>query len=286
MVLSCVTSENATLQYLGIGAQSVRVFRTPARDYNLEELEEIVTVRSNNPINLLTWEWEEQIWKRYWLLEGTWQSGYNHNCGESFNWQRATTQPTSSIDWQAEDGQPIGFYVPPDHPDIVSGNPRGHFVSIYGHPYFLAKVPTCTQGTYIPIAINATLDSVSPHPGGNGKWYLKFFENGEEITRLDLWGQMFDAPTDLINEVTGKQYFPVSKNFTKVLNTEALELLPVPDKEEEWQLWLVTLDAEQNSISSEVIYQFQGKEPQLFCLDENECPDNSCQVDCGTHYCC
>ncbi len=36
-----------------------------------------------------------------------------------------------------------------------------------------------------------------------------------------------------------------------------------------------------------VIYEFYGINPTLICFSAvGECPDNTCQVDCGEHYCC
>lgn len=282
MTLSCSGSIGAALHYKGVKAQIIKVINPGGNVWNNEVNSLISVVRPNNPSNYLTWEWEEDLWWRKWLIKISYQSGNSSTCGQTFIWETSTTQPDNNVELIARDDLWYGFYIPPEHPRYTSGDPNGYWVSANR----LLKVAQCSSSSTSPLALNAAIDSVEPYPGENTLWHLNFYENGEKITSLALMGQMENPPTEAIFDLWNKTYAPISISFEKQINTEALELLPVPNSDESWQLWRVQIDENQDPISKEVIYQFQGIEPELFCLDDNECPPNTCKVDCGGHYCC
>lgn len=283
MVLSCIGSEHAVLQYLAMGSPEVKILTTAEYNYyHADNLYLFEIYRAQNPNNPLTWEWSEIKGYRRWLAQLKGQRAAYSNCGETFFLERQFRQSTTSIEIVQEDYQLILYIAPPESPDYNSGIGRPIYQS---GRYLLAKAPSCGNynGFY---TLSLEVASIAPHPGSNSKWLFRVFDNGIEIARREVWGYMNTAPTYLIETYDKEGFYPASKSFSKQLNSEALELIPVANQENEWQIWRVFLDAEQNPVNSELIYHFQGKAPELFCLEENECPENTCKVDCGAGYCC
>ena len=286
MTLSCIGAETAKLTYQGYSADQVRFYKTTEKPWNVDELTLTKTVTNPDQSKPMTWDWWEDEWSRRWKLTGTWTAGGLHNCGEQFEWESSMTNKWADVYFQNEDGKSIGFYIPPENPNFTSGDPNGFFVPIYrAGQYTLAKVPDCTQQHFIPLAKAATLDAVSPYPGGNGKWAIRFYHNGEHFYSHTIWGYMESPPTHVIIEIKDLKNIAVEKELIKDPN-DAFELIQTSVEDESWILNKVLLDENQNVIGQSLIHAFQGKDAQLFCLEPGKCPENSCEVDCGDHDCC
>ncbi|MGF1542873.1 MAG: hypothetical protein ACFCU5_20925 [Pleurocapsa sp.] len=81
-------------------------------------------------------------------------------------------------------------------------------------------------------------------------------------------------------------------NISKLANTQAIEVLPTPDKPHSLDVWKVTLntDGTENyrSLYTQIVAPSGNSAPAytVSCGLTDTCPENTCQVDCGTHYCC
>lgn len=84
-----------------------------------------------------------------------------------------------------------------------------------------------------------------------------------------------------------------TKTFSKQAGSQGVEILPHSSKSNAKQVWLVDLDEEGNETNREMIFEFSRRPDldslpnhTLTCVMVAECPENTCKVDCGEHYCC
>lgn len=154
----------------------------------------------------------------------------------------------------------------------------------YSHPSLVwVDEPLVNYGTYM-------INAISISGGGNyapAQYYpYSFIWNvyqGERLVRTAKHNNSTpDAPAKRIVIADAKPGYPESKFFDFPITPSSVELKLKQDTEYSYEVI-----AKYSDNSEEVIHFFYGINPTLLCFTEvGECPENTCKVDCGGHYCC
>lgn len=131
----------------------------------------------------------------------------------------------------------------------------------------------------------------------NGSFTVSVYEDGELLGTALTNGKYPEPdtlPDDAIVGDTVSNTNPVwvTKTFEKEANTEAIEVLRRTPTSRYFDVWKITLDDNGNEINRRTIYSFGNSDTEplvewsLDCIEIDECPPDTCTVDCNSHYCC
>lgn len=289
MAQQCLEFSEAVLHYEKLGAKAIHV-------YIYDEYNPSGTTGSHNvgyyasgENELITWEWEELINYRRWLLEGTFTSAIDPNCGSVYPWSKTVNLEHSDIDIITLPNNRVIWINNKTYPNSPHLYSKHRLTSEAPHGGLIIKYHQCaSENSHITseLVLDISLNSVSPAPFFNTRWKLKIYNSGVEIATHEFLGDMSNPPEERITIPGEIGFIPTTINFSKLPDTEAFELITVSVEDDEYQIIKHFLDENSNSINQEIFYNIFGKNPELYCVTEGECPENSCTVDCGTYCCC
>ncbi|MGK7894800.1 MAG: hypothetical protein AB4372_14585 [Xenococcus sp. (in: cyanobacteria)] len=137
---------------------------------------------------------------------------------------------------------------------------------------------------------NRHISSIAISGGGTpapSKWYpysfiWKVYQGGNLVKSARHDSKTANFPASDIVILDAKPGHPESKVFNFPTAPLSVELKLKQNTEYSYQVI-----AKYSDDTEEVIHFFYGIDPTLLCFSEvGECPENTCQVDCGEHYCC
>lgn len=150
--------------------------------------------------------------------------------------------------------------------------------------------------SYFPAAVQ--LGEAQIKRFGSNEYVIYFTKNGQPIgARLSKGYRedRYSPDPELVDTSEVETIALKTRDFTKEIGTQAVEVLVDPDNGNKKNLWLVNLDEEGNETGRSSIFSWETFEGQrvpsgrIECLEPieiEECPDNTYQFDCGTHLCC
>ena len=112
-------------------------------------------------------------------------------------------------------------------------------------------------------------------------WTFNWYFDGEYRGSRTVRSNTNSPPQENVLFIEATPDQDITETFAFEEITEKVELIKSPTDSYSWSL------KKTKSGIEEIIHTFAGIEPELLCfLNLDECPENSCQVDCGEHYCC
>ena len=112
-------------------------------------------------------------------------------------------------------------------------------------------------------------------------WIFKWYFNGVHVGTYTVRSNTSSPPQEKVYFLEATPGQDVTETFTFEEIPEKLELIKSTTDNYSWSL------KKTDSETEEIIHTFAGIEPELLCfLNVNECPENTCTVDCGTYCCC
>ena len=290
MVYSCVDAGKVILRYLSLGSNRIRFISEIDSVQGvlaaaiLIEVRDVYRLTADNATETITWDWFPTVDDRVWEIKGYWTNASIP--AQTYNFTLHFLKEYGDFSLIVEEGEIIQWELK-NHSYAGLEDPY-HVTFRWAYFQNLIKVssPVASGGSNQVLNIQITSTELLRQPP-EVLWGVNFYKNGDFLTTKYTKG--FDSNPPLENlELLGDLGQEIKEqSFLKEAINQAVELLPVPGIQNHWQLWLVFLDANQQEISREIINYFSGENPELLCIaQEGECPENSCKVDCNTHYCC
>lgn len=318
MTLECINSNAFDLSH---AYNNPRQRITIAKAINQSDGSIISTngyVQARKSEGTLTYTIEEVKEYRQYTAYGSYTSVGIETCGDTLYWMSKifSGETRDNVSIYSKGGGETIFYVDIGDPPITNryGIPyefdcRKISLSKYEEleddsiPFLNTQIPetpvyrVVREGCTDPATYRdaSSLSDVKIRRVGTAFWKITFFLNGQFYQEKTTKAYYLD-PFSLYEGITIEEEVPstsyATKSFTKKKNTQAVEVLLDPDKPHGKQVWLVDLDEEGEEIGRSIIFEFERAEGQsppshrITCIETSECPENTCKVDCNTHYCC
>ena len=180
------------------------------------------------------------------------------------------------VRWQMGEGSPITDLEKLGHLKISS---PGGTLGFY-------KVDSYSPGTSWYQVSEISIGNPQPSKNIPYSYLLKLYIDGTLHDTKRIGNDVESEPEQRIFIEEGEPDEPVSETFSFPDNPFSVEVKLKEGTEYTYQI--IKKNSEDTSEEeAEIIYNFFGIDPDILCFsEEEECPDNSCKVDCGNHYCC
>ena len=289
MALTCNSPKQVILKYTSVLPQKISLAtgahstRSPGK-LPWRILPYRSQVQSPNPDAVMTWDFVAHPDGN--LLEYTVtysHAGTNDPPNDSFKAYFSGTQTSPGFYFE-EDGRVKWQYLHDDQL-VYTNEPVSPFPNGYPHPgLFLTDQPVpylTNHDLILGISLSGgSLPAPAEYWPYSFRWNI-YLDGNLFISHLHR-SQTPEPPEEDIVIEDGKPGSPESEVFSFLEPPISVKLKLKEDTEYSYQVIAKYLDE-----SSEVIHNFYGIEPDLLCFStEDECPEHSCQVDCGEHYCC
>ena len=294
MVLECINAESVTIEYENGGATNIYVNAIPRYGGGNQ-----VSGHDKKTTDggIITWEFQNWVERRRCVALGTCTvNGESRKWGSQATFHTIDTERpilTSSFGYYYQIPLKNNFYE-----DNTSGYSLAYLLSsiyedIKANPWSHGGISGVGGRVYTNASGLTETDFIWV---GKDYFRLSFYKDGE------LWGNPYVvtgidetlriAPEINIDYISGYQVKTYTKSFSKLPLLEAIEVLPDESKVNLFKAWKVQLDSSGNEQNRFLLFTFQTKESDLppqytiSCGITDQCPPDSCEVDCGTHICC
>lgn len=154
-----------------------------------------------------------------------------------------------------------------------------NYVRAYGSFTGYRKVDSIDENATSRDITSISIGGGTVNPDLGYAWKMDIFADGTYLTTKYVRTSTGSPPEDSVSILEAIPGYPYEKEFLFLETSQNIKLVKDESKEYFWQLI--------NSSTGEEIFSFDGFDPELLCFaEESECPSDTCQVDCGDHYCC
>lgn len=308
MTIECIESSDFQLIYGQVDYGSLNNFSWNGTEYEL--------VQNIKPKNggRLTWNFEEARYKRKFAYYGSSLCKAKQMCDVTYRWWSPRNNffyqddtgvlSQSGRDWiistikENEDGSTEESngtikLITEDEYQALASQDRDYQIDQSDYNLRIPKVPDCDSNNSGDEVDDITIDGTIRY--GVAEWEVTIYEDGKfygEILKFSPDNEdRFDPPARILEGVDPDDSKQTTKDFFKIADTQGVEVIVDPSAAHRKLLYLVDLEDGQE-VARSLLYSFESEigqlapEHQIICGSKDECPEDTCQVDCGNHYCC
>ena len=242
-------------------------------------------VRSPNPEGVLTWDFTSNPEGDFLEYDVAYTTAHPDNQQEiTFKAYFTRNQGTPGYWIDTEDNNRVNWTSKANGETAYSNSQISYydgFTYLYGLIYFDELPPRHSLNFISDIKISGG-GSYAPSKWFPYSFIWNIYLDGNLIKSAKHNSQTPNAPADKIVIVDAQPGSPESKVFNFSETPSSIKLKLKDNTEYSYQII-----AKYPDNTEEIIHFFYGIDPTLLCFsEEEECPDNTCKVDCGEHYCC
>ncbi|ELS04814.1 hypothetical protein Xen7305DRAFT_00045500 [Xenococcus sp. PCC 7305] len=290
MGLACNNSKKVTLkytsvipnkiQYLGLGhTQHSRPFGWPkiSGPHSFE-------VSSPNPDTELTWDFTLSHDNSHFIYDVTVNFANPNSPEPSATFPIYLAGTFSQLGfWYNENGTVYWKFALGDPPVVRNST---NYVRAVGSQTGFRKVDSSSDNAGSTDITSISVGGPTINPELGYAWIMNIFADGNLFTTKIVRSSDGSPPESGVKVIDALPGYQIEKDFLYLETEQGFKLEKVAEEEYLWKL-IKFLPGDTSGSTDEEIFSFHGLEPDLLCfVVDGECPEGTCQVDCGDHYCC